>query len=159
MKIGRKKRMPYTIRTYKPRETFRMHIRLERWPTVDFRRGRELTFALPLCANSHRDSLPFCRPPSLFLPLSLSLFPRLSSSKLFPSFFNRWRFCLPSSTNFSPRRLCNVRVHRQFNFFVIPVWTKEFAWKLPWKLFLRGYRRVKRCLTFPISTYIPVYCS
>lgn len=51
------RRMPYTIRIYKPRETFRMHIRLERWPTVDFRRGRELTFALPLCANSHKDSL------------------------------------------------------------------------------------------------------
>lgn len=51
------RRMSYTIHTYKPCETFRMHIRLPRWPTVDFRPGRELTFALPLCANSHKDSL------------------------------------------------------------------------------------------------------
>lgn len=49
--------MSYTIHTYKPCETFRMYIRLPRWPTVDFRPGRELTFALPLCANSHKDSL------------------------------------------------------------------------------------------------------
>lgn len=43
--------MSYTIHTYKPCETFRMHIRLPRWPTVDFRPGRELTFALPLCCQ------------------------------------------------------------------------------------------------------------
>lgn len=67
--MGNRKRgrMPYTIRIYKPRETFRMHIRVERWPTVDFRRGRELTFALPLCANSHKDSLSLSLPSPLFL--------------------------------------------------------------------------------------------
>lgn len=75
--------MPYTIRIYKPRETFRMHIRLERWPTVDFRRGRELTFALPLCANSHKDSL--SADLLLILSPSLSLF--LLFSPLFSPFF------------------------------------------------------------------------
>lgn len=64
------RRMSYTIHTYKPCETFRMHIRLPRWPTVDFRPGRELTFALPLCANSHKDSLSL---PSLVL-LAIPLF-------------------------------------------------------------------------------------
>lgn len=70
--------MSYTIHTYKPCETFRMHIRLPRWPTVDFRPGRELTFALPLCANSHKDSLSsFPRSPrnfSVSFPFSPSLF-------------------------------------------------------------------------------------
>lgn len=133
------RRMPYTIRIYKPRETFRMHIRLERWPTVDFLRGRELTFALPLCANSHKDSLSadlllILSPP---LPLSFSLpFSRLSSLPR-PILFQPSTPLSASYTNFSPRRLCNVRVHRQFNFFVICVWTKEFAWKLPGKWFLQ----------------------
>lgn len=92
MRAGDRKarRMSYTIHTYKPCETFRMHIRLPRWPTVDFRPGRELTFALPLCANSHKDSLslsPFSRSPrdsSCFaLPLPLALF-RVASS-FFPA--------------------------------------------------------------------------
>lgn len=91
------RRMPYTIRIYKPRETFRMHIRLERWPTVDFRRGRELTFALPLCANSHKDSL--SADLLLILSPSLSLSPFLSPFLAFLpypvlSFFNRRRLCL-----------------------------------------------------------------
>jgi len=71
--------MSYTIHTYKPCETFRMHIRLPRWPTVDFRPGRELTFALPLCANfQQRFSLSsFSRSPrnsSVFLSIFLILF-------------------------------------------------------------------------------------
>lgn len=80
------RRMSYTIHTYKPCETFRMHIRLPRWPTVDFRPGRELTFALPLCANSHKDSLSL---PSL-IPLAIPLF-----HSLFLSFYSE--SCLLSS--------------------------------------------------------------
>lgn len=73
------RRIPYTIRIYKPRETFRMHIRVERWPTVDFRRGRELTFALPLCANSHKDSLSLSLSSSLLYPLPRQPLPNTAS--------------------------------------------------------------------------------
>lgn len=83
-------------------------------------------------------------PPTSFsfsLPLSLSFsfslpFSRLSSLPR-PILFQPSTPLSASYTNFSPRRLCNVRVHRQFNFFVICVWTKEFAWKLPGKWFLQ----------------------
>lgn len=97
-------RMPYTIRIYKPRETFRMHIRVERWPTVDFRRGRELTFALPLCANSHKDSLS--------LPSPLFVLPPPSSPRP-----RRTTVCF--LREFQSPDFVNVRVHRQFNFFLL----------------------------------------
>lgn len=90
-KNGRQRRMPYTIRIYKPCETFRMHIRLERWPTVDFRRGRELTFALPLCANSHKDPLSLFQPPCLSSASPLS-FVLSKLSRFLPDFQSADRF-------------------------------------------------------------------
>jgi len=73
-----------------------MHIRLPRWPTVDFRPGRELTLALPLCANSRTKILapvlPFLPlPPPRDFVLCLALVTRSLcsfASSLFPANFS-----------------------------------------------------------------------
>lgn len=101
--------MPYTIRIYKPRETFRMHIRLERWPTVDFRRGRELTFALLLCASQHKDSLSSV----LLVPLVLSILPDLYHATI----FFLLSVLLASYANFSPLCFCSGRWRLSVIFF------------------------------------------
>lgn len=107
-----------------------MHIRLPRWPTVDFRPGRELTFALPLCANSHKDSLlsSFSRSPrnccvspsfshSLFL--SLRSTPRLVSSFFSANFSfvsrRRVRQCIEKRVEVS--RKISECVYRDINLF------------------------------------------
>lgn len=92
---GRPRSALYKICIYEPRETFRMHIRLERWPTIDFRRSGELTFALLLYANSHKD------PPSLST-LLVSLVPADCADLCCPFLFSLRAFLSGSCMNVDP---------------------------------------------------------